>query len=292
MKGLITIVFFQLSMSAVYCQMISLQVVILDSLTGLPAPYTTIELVGKGGVVCDEKGACEMSIGPEELSSDLSVSNLGYNSKLVRAERLLTADTIFLAPTIYEIGEVVVTGSAAKTSIEKGVLNAESDASYGMNDWMQIVLWLEKSSTVDEKLQSVSFYIEKTKKKKAPFRVRVYGVDANGKPGEDLLYASKVVQAQQPGWLKVELGSEQIAIPASGIFVAMEWINSGKKYQYDERIGDRKVKLYGQKLGAVIYGAEPKTWIKLVGKEWRKDDRHRGYGYRNAMIKADIQPAS
>ena len=289
MKKMILYILFQIISSVGNGQSISVEVVIFDSENKVIIPYSTLEIKGKGGTICDEAGFCSFLINREDLRDTVQISNVGYIKQSIGLNELLTQDTIFLHPKIYEIESVLVQVHSPGGIKESGILKQTADASYIMSTWMQVGVHIAENNRSDETLTSVSFYISESKQN-APFRIRIYNTLKDGKPNEDLLQRSKIAYAPKSGWIKVNLLEEKIQIPEHGIFVAMEWLNSGEKYSYRQKIIETVHRAYWPNLGSVTDSKIPITWIKRIGSEWQKDERSFGENYfRNAMIKIESE---
>lgn len=272
-------------------QKIHFKGVVLDSLTRAPVPYATVEFLGQGGAVCDSSGRFAY-IGEEaDLKGSVVIRNLGYFVQSMGGEELLKMDTILLRNQPVILPEVQVITALTRRSTELGTKGNRNDASYGMNAWMQVGLAMDNPGHEIGFIRSVWFFIPKSGKYRAPFRVRLYERDADGKPGRDLLRADLILRAEREGWVKADLEGQHILVPGHGFVAAMEWINSGDRYRYEVEIRGEKKSFYGQELGSVLQQDTPNTWIRLIGKDWILDDRSPGngtFGFRNALIKAEI----
>lgn len=289
MKKLIVYLHFQMAILVGNSQSINVEVVIFDSENKVVVPYSTLEIKGKGGTICDETGFCSFLIDGEDLRDTVQISNVGYVKQSICLNELLSQDTIFLHPKIYEIEPVLIQAHSPTGVEESGILRQTADASYGMNTWMQVGVHIAGNNRPNEWLTAVSFYISKSRQN-APFRIRIYNTLKDGKPNEDLLETSKIAHAPKSGWIRINLLEEKIQIPEYGIFVAMEWLNSGRKYSYKLKIHETAQRAYWPVLGSVIDSKIPITWIKRIGSEWQKDVRSfRGNHFRNAMIKIESE---
>jgi hypothetical protein len=111
---------------------------------------------------------------------------------------------------------------------------------------------------------------------KAPFRVRIYTADGpNGSPGTDLLTTSVLASAAKSGWVTVDLRPYNLAFPAQGVFVAMEWVYTSDQflcsYQYTQP--PAKEKKTGTRYGQILGGRltpQTQTWYHTITYGWRK----------------------
>ncbi len=146
-------------------------------------------------------------------------------------------------------------------------------------------------------IKSVSFYIDAEGHPETPFRVRIYDLNKEKNcPGNDILNENLIVSAKESGWFTIDLTNYNIQIPIEGIFVIMEWINSGDKYFYEKEMPKKnengetvKVyrKFYGQVIGSVLRQPEMITWGLTLGNDWIPYKQYYK-GYINAMIRTEI----
>ena len=134
---------------------------------------------------------------------------------------------------------------------------------------------------------------------KTPFRIRVYTADGpNGGPGTDLLTTSVLASAAKAGWVTVDLRPYNLAFPAQGVFVAMEWVYTSDQflcsYQYtqlptkEKKTGTR----YGQSLGGRLVPTT-QTWYYTITYGWRKFQSRDQTGQQrigDAAIQAQYMP--
>jgi len=167
---------------------------------------------------------------------------------------------------------------------------------YNLRNWSQVAVFMENNDKVKGIIKQVSFYISKNPAFKAPFRIRIYKVNKDGSPGEDLIFENIIHSAKRKNkWLEIDVSHYRIPIPLGGYFVAMEWIYTNNKFFYIQEIGDEKKQVYGQCLGNTLCelsGNQQITWLYALGKGWRKDNRtyeilKKQYG-RNALITSKV----
>ncbi|MCE1198903.1 MAG: hypothetical protein LWW85_08030, partial [Marinilabiliales bacterium] len=118
------------------------------------------------------------------------------------------------------------------------------------------------------------------------------------KPGKDLLQANVVVSAPGPGWFTVDLSDYHLQLPPGGAFVAMEWVNSGDSYFFEQELPtsgkepDRPVmvkhRFYGQVLGSVSKKGGIMMWGTNLGHDWIPYGFEYKGEHMNAMIRASI----
>ena len=286
----LTSAFSSLFLVPAYTQTLN-KVILIEAGTGKPVPYATVEIIGKGiGTVSEENGTFELDLTSNNARDTLSIRNLGYYSKSVPVSEWLISDTIFLRPQTYQLKEVDIVWQGSNAPVRLGVTaEGPNTSTYGMVQWTQIAVHMAPAENTNGTIANVQFYVPKSAKSDAPFRVRVYACNPDGSPGDDLLHSSVVVHSKRGDeWVTADLKSQNIEVPEQGCFVAMEWINSGKQYRYNDNINGQKLSFYGQKLGSVIGQEKPLTWIRQVGTDWRPDNKTIAGKYRNAMIRSEV----
>jgi hypothetical protein len=146
-------------------------------------------------------------------------------------------------------------------------------------------------------IKSVGFFIDAEGHPETPFRVRIYDLNKEKKcPGHDILNENLIVSANKSGWFTVDMTKYNLQFPLDGVFVMMEWINSGDNYFYEKKMpaksGNGETVMvtrtfYGQAIGSVLKQPEMITWGLTLGNDWIPDTLYYK-GYINAMIKAEI----
>jgi hypothetical protein len=267
--------------------------ILLEDTTDTPVPYATVELTGKGrGTVSDSDGQFQLSLSGVQPQDTVTIRNLGFVAKSLSVAEWLAGDTIRLHRAVYELA-ITTVRPVAELPVRQGTREpGPNQAEYGMSQWMQVAVYLDNAGERSGVLREVGFYIPRSGKAQSPFRVRIYRPGTAGEPAADLLLTEVILAADKKGgWVRADLSAYQVIIPTSGYWVAMEWINAGDRFHYVEKINGKPYRFYGPKLGALLNQEPPRTWIKHIGKPWKKDDNQIGdgtFGYRNAMIYATV----
>lgn len=273
----------------------------VDAETNDALPYATIEIPGlRTGTIANDRGVFELSVHSQNQNLDtIEFSYLGYaNRKLTVDDFLSLGDKmISLKSSQISLGEVVVMPQRYKT-VELGVFDKKPESkqvSYIFNS--QIGNYIANKKQQIGWIKSVSFYMDKEGHFETPFRVRIYDLNKERNcPGKDILTENLIVSAKQPGWFTVDLTNYNIQFPVDGMFVMMEWINSGDKYFYKKEMTRKNEKgetvkevreFYGQIIGSVLRRPEMITWGLRLGNDWLPYTPY-AKGYIHAMIKAEI----
>ena len=281
-------------------QSIVLKGEIKDFKTGENLPYATIEIFTlKTGTITDKNGIFHFEITPNNLAYDtINFSYVGYETaKMSIAGFIQSEGIIRLKEKSVILGEIKVLPkkySIVSVGIkDKKPLGMQYANVFSGNKGN----FIENSKKEKGWIKSVSYYIYPDGYPTTPFRVRVYDVNENKKPGKDILNKNVVVSASGPGWFTVDLSEYNIPFPGEGVFVMMEWINSGDKYYFEKDVTVKgkngqpeivKRKYYGQSLGTVSKKGGVVLWGNNLGNEWIPYDFNYNGKYPNAMINAEI----
>lgn len=259
-------------------------------------PFSTVEIPKlQMGTVVNAEGLFSLEVPDEHLNDSILVKSLGFYDTLISIRSLLNTDTaqVLIRPQAYELVDIEVKPRKEFATLGADIENANTG--YVLVRWMQVAMYMANDERDPAFLKSASFYIGKNPEPKTPFRIRIYAAKEDGSPGKDLLQESVIVAGKKASdWIEIDLSTYGIRFPETGLFVAMEWILSDQKYYYTEKVGDRKFRFYGQKLGnALIPVEEQQTWIYRLGSNWKFDDKVfeiKGEKYgRNALIKCELQ---
>ena len=274
---------------------------VLDANTLSTAPYSTLEIKGKGiGWVSDSMGSFSLEI-PKDIISEndtLLIRSLGFNSAEVVLKNILNITTIEfkLKPSIFQLDSIVI--KPKNSSFIKGVTLEKTQVNYRIKDYSQIAVYMDNDDGLKAVIQNVSFFISREGKPEAPFRIRFYELQEDGSPGRDVTKENIIVTPKKGNaWFKVDVSKYKILVPKEGYFVAMEWIFTDKKYYFDTLIHGENLRSYGQILGKILNEKiTPNSWVYTLGYGWLKHDapsKYQSQGkttFYNAMINSEIKP--
>ncbi len=199
-------------------------------------------------------GICADSLGVFSLelpaTDTLLISSLGFETIKVPVKKITeNFITFYLKESPVFLDEVLVSPTNKLTTF--GIQNSKPDTRIKaqIKNNFEICLLINNPDKLQGALKKVSYYIIKGGKHNTPFRVRIYSLDNNGLPDEDLLTQSIVVKSNSFNkWYEVNLSKKNISFPENGIGIAMEWLYTAEKaYSYE----DNNLKSFGQKIGAV-----------------------------------------
>lgn len=289
------------SFSSLSGQEILVEGQVVDKETSTHLPYATLQIFNlETGTIADEKGQFSFLIADKQhLSDSIEFSYLGYNKLTIPISRIYNdqGTPVALEALPYELDELSVLPQRyriKRLGIKKKKTNREQYANvFNANKGN----YIRNTQGVSGWIKAVSFYLSDVGFPQTPFRIRVYEMDTtNRSPGKDLLNENVVVSASGPGWFTVDMSEYHIPFPMEGVFVMMEWINSGDEFYFiteltsTDSMGEivtKKRRFYGQTLGSVLRQSDMITWGRGLGQPWIP---YEGYykGYLNVMINADV----
>lgn len=296
MKSIIMIICFMISFCfQIFPQIQELSGQITDIETKKPIPYSTVEVKNKGlGAASGLDGIFRLKLSYDIDGADtLLIKSLGYFDSLLTLDEYQRnpKKNIKLRPKTFLLEALVV--KPTPDILKKGVFEKPTSLySFGLGN--QIAVFMNNNEKVNGIIRSASFCIGQSPYPKTPFRVRIYGVNESGAPGEDLISEGIIIKGKKKKkWVKVDLSDYQIPVPQEGYFVAMEWIFTDKKFYYQLKIPppNQKGKIYGQALAMTLKINKPLTWVYTLGNQWFFDDHklRKSGEYANALINSTIQ---
>lgn len=295
---------------ALHAQAPPLTGTVVETSTGKPIPFATIELPARHlGVQATEAGTFVLNLpAPLNPTDSLRVASLGFAPRMLALPKT-TPYRLELTALAVPLTEVVVRPSTTKPvrlgpeedGDKYGFANGKVQA-MGSSGW-QIARKFANGPV--GAVQAVRFYVRPNvncgrQSVQAPFRVRVYAADGpGGSPGTDLLISSVLTTAARKGWHEVDLTNFQVRTPDAGFYVAMEWLYTSDSFgcEYTAIMQATKEKKtsysYGQTLGGYIDETLPVTWYLTAGYGWQQMLRRELPGSKinqNAAIQAVVQP--
>jgi len=235
-----------------------------------PIPYVSIWVENENiGTTSEENGQFEIKVSDE--NKNLIFSSLGFEKKIVKAS---DAAIVKLVPTAYNLKEVVILNK--KETKEKeigqttgGVLQAFDNGPRMDAKFFPYLPSYKKTKFIKQVTIFTDSNIEN-----ATIKIHLYGVDANGFPGEELLGKDFIVTVKK-GVLKhkIDISEFNLILPANGIFVAYEKLmienNKREKVITDEITHETKIqKTY---FPFVLYNYTERDFLfTFSGGKWNK----------------------
>ncbi len=299
---------------AAQAQQAALTGTVVDAASGQAVPFAIVEISTRHiGVQATEQGTFVLALPPETLAptDSLRVTSLGYYARSFAVPAASPCRLPLRASPVALTEAVVRPSSNAPVVLgatgTNPSLRFRSSGASAQRGGYQIARFFPATSPAS--LQSVGFYMNNSLVatlgpcnskllNTAPFRVRIYAADGQGgAPGTDLLTSTLLAAAPgKTGWFTVDLRARNIPLPATGFYVAMEWVYTDAQYLCEFQVTNSSTKAkssliwYGQTLEAT---AEEKslTWSYDVGRGWHQYPISRpGHGPENPMIQAAVLP--
>lgn len=233
-KSAFTIMLFLFSINSIQGQEIKLDKILLviSSTDNKPVPYAHFYIHSQSKYllfISDSYGRLAIHTDVDHQIDTVSVSCIGYEIKKAILSNI--RDTVYLKPTVYEIGEVIVSPKKLKKiSIGNKALTTIMSTSISFGKQRALHIPLED---LEGEIQSVRYFMHSFFKRSKdfahwPFRVRLYKEDSNRGVGEDLLKEELIVMLPrgEGKWLEVDLTPFHLSLPEKGIFVAIEVLPS------------------------------------------------------------------
>lgn len=209
---------------------------LIDSITHQPIQYSRISFGDPSNVVLSNKN------GYFEIlyfqTGKLQISNVQYEPKEFSIKQNAGLGTIQCTPKIYQLPPFVCNSNsslriAGEYDPQKIIKRKGNRYFVRTVSSMIVSLLINKPAFYNENvyIDTLNYYIIDPSKKGFPFRVQVYeaipnndGTISHGKP---LIPENIILQYPEfEGWIKVDVKKYGIKIPANGIFVSLEFLES------------------------------------------------------------------
>lgn len=276
----IAIVIISINVNISYSQNNILTIKIIDNTNMQAVAYANVYTGDKKyGFISNEHGIIQLDLSEEVPDETLFVSCVGYKTDEIDLKnfKALAQDTIVvkLKKIDYELKEVTIIGNKSENyHIKKIGFTSKTKAGFGSfyaGYGLQVARYFP-NKIKDQKvyLAAVSFFIKKDGFPRSKFRIRIYDVNSEGAPGNDLLVDNLIVSSAEKGnsWVSIDLTSQYIRVPQNGLFVAMEWLPLTKDSIYHVKTTNSIIKGNGQVLGAVSFPPDAPDYT------WTKDNLH------------------
>jgi hypothetical protein len=264
---------------------------VIDSESKDPIPFASINLrEEQTGALTNEYGYFQLAMPVRSIDDSIIVMALGFKRSALLVKRGAMEDVIIELPRqSIKLDNVVVEASKVKPVLLGAHSNSPGTGMIqGMPGSQYATLMKNEKGKKFGFVRSVSFFIGENGFPREPFRVRLYKADGNyNSPNSDMLIDNVVVSAPRGGeWFTIDLTPYNIAAPAEGFYVAMEWIVSGDKF-YTTNFMDNYTP-YGQILRPTFEFKDSRTWNYTIGRGWSLITLANGGSRYNAMIRAEV----
>jgi hypothetical protein len=244
------------------------------NMQGKPIEFASIYNEQLGiGTYTDSLGRFKIFV--SDHAAKLHISALGFENKQVDLTSELMGIEIHMNPIEYDLLEVQVTPHRFKKKVVKvssgnkvvGELRACSGYSYQCG--------LLISPNVDGILERISISLENEMIDTALLRLRLYEVDASGKPGKDILKENLLLfceKSKKKFDVQLDMKPFQITLPKGGIVVAIEWMKvPTNRYAHKITVNGRIIEraCFGPVLNLTRSTDESMVmWSKQDGGDW------------------------
>jgi len=229
MKNLILTLLLGLLVLSGYSQ---IKFVIVDGVTKVPLPYTTIQSINKKeGFITDEYGFIQLNLSQTDT---IHISYVGYKS----------INYVFGNITNDKIELFKETGSTLPDVIVKKYTPIGKPIRLGFHNlkmsWrMRGGLNRNKKYTGQEITTLVEFPNENDKykllkvilptnkiEKNDPLRLHIYSINENGEPFEEILINDVVIEKGSSLFnnIEVDISNQNIVLNSKGVFVGIQWV--------------------------------------------------------------------
>ena len=141
------------------------------------------------------------------------------------------------------------------------------------------------------RLRAITFRIGKNRFFREPFRIRLYRYNGPAQPpGEDLLTENYQISSGTEGVFSYDLSDYDVSLPASGFFLALEYIvGSDKFYPQSHMVGYTPV---GPLLRPPYTFADTRTWAYVLTKGWQRIPAAQNCWPRyESALSVEVEPA-
>ncbi len=242
MKSFLILILFYSGILLGYAQSTTVRGRVVDSENGQALAYAHLLFQNYAmGTTSDTDGWFAFSVPDSLRNESVWISYVGYKPRLVKIETL-GGKTVQLNPKTEGLGEILIEPIRNKKNYVYRPGWTERPIGFGnLNAGLypsQIAVYYPKPDKFENScfLEEVKVYFFKTKEQwKLPskFRLHIYDMDENGKPGKDLLKNFIIEREAGESSLNIELLDQKIRIPEQGFFVGVEHLFI-KKNQYTE----------------------------------------------------------
>jgi hypothetical protein len=203
--------------------------VVKDSISGEPIPYVNIWVENEAiGTTSETDGSFSLDIKEEKI---LVFSALGYETKRITSK----VQTVVLKPKVMELKEVIVEQPKFKKEIEIG--NFSKPLGYHISgdiEWFNAKFFKYETTYEQTKFVKKIKITTRSKVNNAKFKIRIYSVNKEGFPENDLLEEDIIVTVKK-GKKKnvVDISNFKLVFPGEGLFVAYEVLKiESNKYEF------------------------------------------------------------
>jgi len=267
--------------------------VVKDSISGEPIPYVNIWVENEAiGTTSEANGSFSLDIKEDKV---LVFSALGFETKKLSSK----SEVILLKPKVFELKEVVIEQPKFKKEIEIG--NFNKPLGYHISgdlEWSNAKFFKYETTYEQTKFVKKIKITTRSKVNNAKFKIRIFSVNKEGSPEDDLLYEDIIVTVKK-GKRKniIDISNFKLVFPKEGLFIAYEVlkIESNKyEFKYTENESKKLVKktFYAPDFECNLveeqntYHFKLGKWIKL--QKWHNNETGLQERYNNKVFEPAI----
>jgi hypothetical protein len=224
-----TILFLIFSL-ALNAQTIRLKGTIKDATTKQSIEAATLSIPDKKLFFpTNKQGAFNFSDAQITTADIIHISCIGYQTKKMSIPQLEKGGDVELQPLVVQLQEVIV----GATEIRVGSKAKHYDLTGSIMPAMDAAMFMKSAAGKKGVIKSVGFFLTDGTHGNihgdvtAPFRVRLFGVDSEGKPGKELTKEIIIAAAStNEQWFDINLAHLQIKNPRKGFFVSFSLLTT------------------------------------------------------------------
>ena len=261
---------------------------VVDAATKQPIPFASLALSkANAGALTSENGYFQLKERSEIKRDSLVFMALGYSRRAVLVEQG-NAENLQIALSPRPAGLIISDSVKPYVFAGKSASTARDEVITGLPG-TQFAFFIENDKRKQaRKMRSVSFYIGENGLPMAPFRLRLYNVDANNRtPATDLLTERVVLMPSKSGqWFTSDLSRYKIVVPKEGYFVALEFEKPDN--QLPQPSPDNYL-ASGQIMRPPFDFKKSRLWSFSSDKGWRLLPQTNNSRRYNAMVKLEVE---
>jgi hypothetical protein len=290
-------------------QAIHLQGSISDAITNEPIAAVTISILTKKlSFASNAAGRFDLTSAKINRPDSVKFSCIGYQTKTLKIGDIQINGMIKLSPIVNILQEVTVAPNGPVV-VKVGCKKEKEDFAWTPVAGQDLAIFIAGSKGVKGTIQTISFYLSngrgmfKNGDVTAPFRIRLFGVDTDGKPGEELTKAMIITRAKKSRkWFEADVSAYDIQNPDSGFYAAFcllpyEYYQiTYSRCSYDESgLTNEAIDacdIHGPRLGVIEHKTrETRSYLSVARSlenwEWHWINDYYNWEY---MIRATIAP--
>lgn len=246
--------------------------IVKDSLTGNPISYVNVWVENENiATTSEEDGTFSISATQDKT---IIFSALGYEKKTIKAS---LAAEVFLRSKAFDLDEVIISNSIGTKQIVIGQTENTIAQAFDNGPRMDVKYFPYNPNYKKTKfIKKVTIYTD-SRIEDATIKLRFFGVDENGFPGEELLKKDLIVSVKNgTKHNKIDLSDYNLIMPKKGLFVGFEKLmiekNKKEKTIVDQNTKTEQVlKTY---YPLVLYNyVEREALFTFSGGKWNKQTK-------------------